>query len=667
MKTEVSSVDVSVIVKELKDKLIGARVEKVYQTAENEILIRLYQVGLGTIDLVIEASKRLHITQYPRPAPITPTNFSMGLRKYLDNARLIDITQFDFDRIVELKFSREAEYILINELFSRGNIVLTTSDYSIIQSLKIQRFKDRTIHPGEKYRYPPSKLNPLEITLEGLSSLFKASKTDLVRCLATQFNIGGLYAEEICANASIDKNKLTQELTPNEIRIVYQAIQKTFEPLKSKQFMPTIVLENEKFLDVVPFELTRYTGFTKRQFDNFNQALDEFFSSTEVLRLEKLKEQKLAEKIADIERRLAKQQKSLEQFKTREFEFQEMGDLIYNNKVQIENLLAWLGEAKKKLSWDEILKQIKTLPQANIIKEVKPKQGLLLLKLQSLDRAKVVEVDIDFRKKLSENAQEFYKKAKKQREKVLGAQKAVEATLREISKLREMGLTAIEIEKAIPTKRVKRKVQWFERLRWFISSDGFLVIGGRGAPSNEEVVKKYMQPEDLFLHSDAHGAPVVVIKTEGKPVQEQTIKEAAEFAAAYASTWKHRIFSADVYWVKPEQVSKTPPPGEYLPRGAFMIRGTRNYIRNIELSLAIGIKIDNEAKIIAGPVEPIQKLAKYWVTLKPGRIDRAQLAKQLLGTFLQIASDADKALIHQFITADDLLRALPPGSSEISK
>src|SRR5690606_27678794 len=136
-------------------------------------------------------------------------------------------------------------------------------------------------------------------------------------------------------------------------------------------------------------------------------------------------------------------------------------------------------------------------------------------------------------------------------------------------------------------KRVKREMKWFEKFRWFLSSDGFLVLGGRDAGTNEIVVKRHMEPRDIYLHSDIHGAPSVIIKSQGKEIPETTIQEAAVFAASFSSAWTRGFSSLDVYWVHPEQVSKTPKSGEFVARGAFIIRGSRNYIRGVPLKIAV--------------------------------------------------------------------------------
>ena len=90
---------------------------------------------------------------------------------------------------------------------------------------------------------------------------------------------------------------------------------------------------------------------------------------------------------------------------------------------------------------------------------------------------------------------------------------------------------------SIPKKRVKKNLKWYEKLRWFVTSDNVLVIGGRDAGTNEAVVKKYMDNNDIYLHADIHGATSTVIKLDGSKINDSILKESGEFAASFSTAW----------------------------------------------------------------------------------------------------------------------------------
>ena len=167
-------------------------------------------------------------------------------------------------------------------------------------------------------------------------------------------------------------------------------------------------------------------------------------------------------------------------------------------------------------------------------------------------------------------------------------------------------------EEKVELKKVKRV---FTNYRWFITSDGNLVIGGRDAESNDSVVKKYLGEKDLYFHADIHGAPSVVMKVTKEPTQKG-IEEAAQFSWCMSKAWNTRIGNGSVFYVTKSQVSKTPESGEYLARGAWVIRGRKNYITHLNLELAVGFqKYENREYVVAAPISAISGMK---VIIVPG-------------------------------------------------
>ena len=178
------------------------------------------------------------------------------------------------------------------------------------------------------------------------------------------------------------------------------------------------------------------------------------------------------------------------------------------------------------------------------------------------------------------------------------------------------------------------------------------------------IIKKHMEASNMFFHTQAHGAPAVIIKAEGKEVHSSTLAEAAQFVISYSSVWRAGHYEGDCYWVRPEQVSKTPPHGEYLPKGSFIIRGKRNYMR-APVGISIGIEINDETMVIGAPYSAIKQRSKYIVEIEPGELDQNQVAKELSKMFFQEADDKDKLLIKSIASPDCILKFLPPGKSRV--
>lgn len=645
-----SNVDVYAVCHELRDLLKGARVDKAYQPTKDTVLIRFHVSGKGRVDIVFQAGRRMHMTQYPLPNPKIPPNFPMLLRKYIKGATVEDIRQYNFDRIVELHVAKEQKFTLVVELFAKGNIILLNEEGNIILPLKRKLWSDRKISSKEEYKYPPKKgINPLELEKEELKNLFEDSDTDVIRALARS-GLGGVYAEEIILRSNVQKDLPAAELSDEDLDSIYNTINELFEPLKTSKFHPQIISDGKE--DVLPLDLKLYENYKKETFETYNEAADEFFSSKVREDIKSEYEGIWGAEVKKFEKRLKIQEDTLAKFHKTIDDSKKKGDLLYANYQKIQNILDIIKNAREKYSWMEIASKLKTARKQGVegadIIESMDKLGNLNLKIDD------VVIRIDAKLEIPENAEVYYEKAKKAKRKINGVNIAIEKTKKEIEKAKSK--KEIEMERVtLPQKRVKKELKWFEKLRWFLSSDGFLVIGGRDANSNEIVVKKYMENNDIYFHSDIHGAPSVIIKSEGREIPETTVNEAASFAASFSSAWAKGFGSQDVYWVRPDQVSKTPQSGEFVKKGAFIIRGTRNYIRAATLLIAVGVVDYEGERLMAGPLDAVKKYTDKYVIIKPGYTKKEALARE-------IRRRIDEEHI---VTMDDLVRVLPSGKADI--
>jgi len=645
-----SNVDVYAVCHELRDLLKGARVDKAYQPTKDTVLIRFHVAGKGRVDIVFQAGRRIHMTQYPLPNPKIPPNFPMLLRKYIKGATVEDIKQYNFDRIVELHVAKEQKFTLVIELFAKGNIILLDEEGKIILPLKRKLWSDRKISSKEEYKYPPKRgINPLEVKKEELEDVFRNSDSDVIRTLARS-GLGGIYSEEILLRSNVQKDLSAAEISSSDLDSIYNTIYELFEPLRTSNFHPQIVSDGKE--DVLPLDLKIYENYKKETFETYNEAADEFFSSEVRETIKNEYEDVWGAEVKKFEKRLKIQEETLDKFHKTIKVSKKRGDLLYANYGKIQSILNIIKDAREKYSWNEIASKLKTarkqgLAGADIIESL-DKLGNLTLKIED------EVINIDAKVEIPENAEVYYEKAKKAKRKITGVNIAIEKTIKEIEKAKNK--KEIEMERVtLPQKRVKKELKWFEKLRWFLSSDGFLVIGGRDANSNEIVVKKYMENNDIYFHSDIHGAPSVVIKSQGKEIPETTIDEAASFAASFSSAWTKGFGSQDVYWVHPDQVSKTPQSGEFVKKGAFIIRGTRNYVRAATLLIAVGVVDYEGERLMAGPLDAVKKYTDNYVIIKPGYTKKEALSREIRHKLNQ----------EHIVTMDDLVRVLPSGKADI--
>ncbi|NOZ82456.1 MAG: fibronectin-binding domain-containing protein [Euryarchaeota archaeon] len=646
MKTAMSSFDILAIVAELQ-QMIGARVNKVFQPAERELRIALHLAGRGREDLVIEAGRRLHLTAYPKQAPLTPSTFAMTLRKYLRNARLVKVSQLGFDRVVMLEFERGERYTLVAELFSKGNVVLTDASGVILAVMSPGRYSTRALVGRAMYEPPPQRLNPFELSAEQLMQVLNSGGREVVKTLAVNLGLGGTYAEEVCARAGVDKR--SREVTEEQA----ERLKGVLEELRSSAGRePVVVLKNGTAIDVTPLRLEVYSGYEMKEVESFSKALDELFVMQEYSEAGKEQEQRLEEERRRLIARLKSQCQTLRGHLRRGKELMELGDLVYQHFNLVEGVLETLRKARERYSWEEIEERLRQA-ESSVVARLQPERGVVVLRLGGR------EVELDIRRSAAENAREFYERGKKLRAKALGAREAVLRTVQELRELR----SRVPEKPQKPARRVRRKKEWYEKFRWFFSSDDILVLGGKDAISNEVLVKKHMEKGDIFVHAEVHGAPVVLVKAGGKPVPESTIQEAFDFAVAYSRAWKQGIASARVYWVKPEQVSKRAESGEYLAKGAFVIRGRRNYGVG-STRVAIGVVFqDDVPRVIGGPTKAIAKRAEALVELVPGSVKSGELAKQLRARLAEKLGDRGRLV--ESLPVEEFLAFIPPGTGEV--
>ena len=568
---------------------------------------------------------------------------------------MVSVKQHAFDRVVEIKVKKDQHYTIIVELFDKGNIILLDEEDNIILPLKRKQWSNRDISSKKKYVFPEERgINPVEVTFEELKEMFQKSDSDVVRTLARN-GLGSLYAEEIILRAeNIDKNQAANTLTDEEIEKLYSGIESIFTDLKNDNFKPQIV-KCDKKEDVVPLNLNQYKDCEKQYFKSFNEACDEFYSKKINSSIKDVKESAWNKKVGKYEKRLKLQEETVEDFENTIETCQQKGEVIYSNYGAVENIINVVNSARSNdYSFKEIAKTLKKAKKEGMaeaqIYDGMDKLGNLTLDIED------TKINIDPKLKVPENAQVYYEKAKKAKRKIKGALIAIENTKKQLEKMKAK--KDIEMEKILyPKKRVKKDLKWYEKLRWFLSSDGTLVVGGRDANTNESVVKKYLDNNDIYLHADIHGASSIVVKLEGKEINDNLLQESASFAASFSSAWSKGFSTQDIYWVHPDQVSKTPEAGEFVAKGSFIVRGNRNYVRGAKVQIAIGI-VDYEGKrIMAGPVEALEAHCENFVVLKPGYTKKEAIAKKILH---KINED-------QLLNLDDIVRVLPAGKCDIDE
>ena len=642
-KKDFTSFDLRAVVSELKDKLVNSRVNNVYQLDSKTLLFKLHKVNEPPMRLVLEAGRRLHLTSYSLEKPQSPPAFCMTLRKYLPGAWISNLEQYEFERIAILHFQTKTGLMsLVLELFGEGNIILLGEKREILQALIFKKMRDRNIVRNEAYQYPPSLgKNPFKVVREEFDAgLIAAGDAEVVRAIIRFLGIGGIYGEELLLRANVEKTKHCNSLLKSEIDAMFSVLKELLSSVSTQNLEPNIVLDNNSiFMDVLPFKLKRYEGFKSQSYGSFDEALDEFY--VRVTAAEKaaagIDVGQFKREADRLKRMITEQEEAIRDDERKMSRDKQFGDAIY---AQF-NVLHVLLEKFSKV-WREGKDLVTVVSEVG---DLKIKGQIPEVFFESFDgknlaiNVKVNDLffSLSLRKNLYENAAEFYNHGKRAKQKMASVAVALEDSRKKFSDMSKRLGEVEALKTAAPGEAIEelasRKVEskeWFEKFRWFTSSEGFLIVAGKDVVSNEVLIKKYTDTYDFVFHAEIVGAPFAVVKTGGKEPGEQTLREAGEFAASFSRAWRESMGSVDVYWVKPEQLGKSGPSGESIPHGAFAVIGKRNWMRGTALRLAVGLVEGAEGKFVGGPVDAVKAKTKINLVIVPGDSEGKELLKQVL-------------------------------------
>jgi predicted ribosome quality control (RQC) complex YloA/Tae2 family protein len=724
-KRELSSVDLSAFTSEM-GAYEGAVLDKAYLYGDDLIRLKLRDFDRGRLELLIEVGerKRAHLAAPERvpDAPGRPPDFARMLRNRISGANFAGVEQFEFDRILEFRFEREdTDTTIVAELFGDGNVAVLDANRKVIDCLDVVRLQSRTVAPGSQYEFPASRMNPLTVSEEGFHARMAESDTDLVRTVATQLNLGGLYAEELCTRAGVEKTRSIDAATGEDYAALYDAIAGLREDLDAGDFDPRVYYEGGDDaieeggadaadgnagdasedgdpVDATPFPLQERTreGLAAEPHDTFNDALDVYFHELREAEREagdgEPDRPDFEAEIAKRERIIDQQAGAIEAFEEQAAAEREKAETLYAQYDLVDEILDTVRSAREAgHGWDAIEGRLAEaaeggVPGAEAVRGVIPEDGLVTVELDGH------EIDLDPTEGVERNADRLYNEAKRIEDKKAGAEAAIENTREELAEFEERREEWAEREdedadpkggegddgdddidwlarESIP---VRDSEEWYERFRWFHTSDGYLVIGGRDADDNEALVAKYLERGDRFFHAQASGAPATILKATGpsEPAKEidfpeATLEQAAQFAVSYSSVWKAGRYAGDAYMVDPDQVSKTPESGEYIEKGSFVIRGDRTYFEDTPVGCAVGIQCEPRTQVIGGPPEAITGRAETTIEVEPGEFAQADAAKRIYRAFRERFRDT--GFVRKVASPDLIGEFMPPGGSRITE
>lgn len=534
----------SAVCDELRQELIGARVEKIQQPARDMVVLQLR----GKARLLLSASgnrPRFHVTQASYENPAQPPMFCMLLRKHLAGGRIAAIEQPPAERSVELtldctdEMGTPCQKRLILELMGRNsNLILTDGENRILDCMRRVDFEmseQRQVLPGLFYHRPPrqeGKLTPQELTKPALERLLAqtAAPVHLDHWIVDHVaGISPLIARELafgfCGETDADV------LTLDRARLAEALTQPSL--LQARQ--PTLLLCGGRPKDFTYCPIRQYGAYmTARTMPSFSALLDAFYTETEQRERMLQKSQSLRRTVTNLlertRRKLAAQRKEREASLDRET-LRRRGDIVTANLHAMT-------------------------------------RGMTVLRAEDFYQEDMPEIEIPLRPELSpqQNAARFYKEYNKAKhaEKILAEQIArgeieeeyLGAVLDELNRAeseRDLAEIRAELEAGGYVRSADRRRQQKQpasRPMRFRSSDGFEILVGRNNRQNDQLSLKTARRDDLWLHIQKFHGTHVIICCAGAPVPDGTITEAAMLAAWYSQAREGQNVPVDVTQVR---------------------------------------------------------------------------------------------------------------------
>ena len=589
LRGELSSIEIKVLVDEIAEKLRACRVANIYRMPDASYVIRLSSEE-GRRDLRIAPNKCIYLVEGVYEERGELDAFAKALRQYLRGMHVKSLEAVSGERIVKLVFGlREPLFSLVAELFPGGRLVLV--DVSGVV---------RASHPpgllSKEYTPPAARTTVLERE-EALKIIRELDGNVRIGVtLARNLGLGPKYSEEVLARAGVDPSVALSALTEAMLGRVLDAL----ESLKLDLSRPSPRLYvDEEVVVPAPFALRslEHFGLKSEPVDSFNEAVRRFYESQPPRVLEDVEME--AERL---EKELLEKRRLLAQLEGEAEKKRRLAELIFTN----------LGVAE-----EARLDMLAGLSRSDVV-SVNWNEGTFTLKIGD------EQVKLLIREPVSRQVSSLFNDAKM----TLRGVENIRAEIEEIEKKLEETRALRKPATTTPIVRRLLKREWFENYRWSYTSGGRLIVAGRDASTNIKLLKRHLESKDVVFHADVRGSPVAILKDGSEAAQEE-LEEAATFCGAYSRAWREGLSAISVYMVRPDQVSFSPPPGTFLPRGSFIVKPPKTYFQ-VELKLCIGLR-EEPRRVVAGHERWVSSIARVYVCLVPGERTSEELAKIFSG------------------------------------
>ena len=630
-----AGIELAYLVKEIETETEGYYVSNIWGINRNSVLFKLHHPKKPDIMLMVSTTG-MWITS-KKIDSIEPNKLLRRLRSDLLRSKIEKIEQIGTERIAYLTFSNfDNRFVLIVEFFGEGNLLLCNYNKKILALLHSIDVKHRQLRVGADYNPPPTDgIDVINFKKDDFKEIL-SSTTTIGKTIGRGLGLPKKYVEEIIRLSSINREKPSNQLSNEEIESLYDIINTTISNVIEGNHDPTIINDGE-VSEIFPIRFSDDNTNAKKV-SSFNDGLDIIFSEQILQKGKSLYSDAAEKKIKELENTLDEQKKAISTVLEKSKQIADVANLFFTMQ----------SEGKSDIK-DPRIVEILHDKNSEMIKE----KGVSILKIGDAK----IKINPDL--PLPSIASKLFDESKKQK----GAIKSIEKLIKKTEDKLEKTIQKGEIARGSIGFAEVRKKSWFERYRWFYTSDGILAVGGRDSSSNSAIIRKYMEKDDKVFHAEIHGSPFFILKDKNETIMPLSIRETSHATVCFSRAWKEGMYGVNCYWVTPEQVKKAAPSGQTMGKGSFIIEGTRNYNKITTLKLAVGIlQKEEDYLLVCGPPEPIKKTCVCYVVIEPGSIEIADMGKRIRANFVGV----DEKFAKMFLV-DDYVRVLPTGGSKITE
>ncbi|MGI0089060.1 MAG: ribosome rescue protein RqcH [Nitrosopumilaceae archaeon] len=630
-----AGIELHYLVNEISKKISGYYVSNIYGISRGSLLFKLHHPEKPDI-LLMFSTFGLWITTI-KIERIEENRLIKRLRNDLLRSKISEIKQVGAERIVYVTFSgMDQEFVLVGEFFGDGNIILCNKEMKILTLLHSIDVRHRKLSVGLNYEPPPqSGLNIFEITEKDLLEILSIS-TPVVRWIGRTLGLPAKYTEEIVRLANVDPHVTGNSLSETDVRNIFFTTKELTEKIVNGIHEPMVVRDGNN-ADVFPIILGKTGSINYTKVASFMEGLDSIFT-------EKLLEQgKLSQtntvnqKIEELEHKLEEQVRAISIVKERASAISAVA----------RSLLDQVAKGMPSLD-DPLISDVLKSQNSSLVKE----KGVLFVDVNG----EKIRVNPD--SSVQSIASVLFNESKRQ----LKAIESIEAEKKKTEKNLEGFRKQASIARDSVVFTVQKKKAWYERYRWFFTSDDLLAIGGRDASSNSSVIRKHLEKDDKVFHAEIVGSPFFILKNSSASTAA-SITETAQATVCFSRAWREGLYGLNSYWINPDQIKTAAPSGQFIAKGSFIVDGQRNFVKVTTMRLCVGLlEREGNCSLICGPPDPIKKNCTYYVTIEPSGFDMAEVAKKIKFEFLKFKEKED---IVKTISVDDFIRVLPAGESHI--